>query len=553
MTEEILLLRRYIEEKSETAFAELVRGRIDFVYACAVRRVGGDTHLAEDVVQRVFTVLAQNARMLAQRETLGGWLFTATKNVSGQVVRTERRRKAREAEAYVMNEVEGDATAEDWQRLRPLLDATLDGLREPEREAVLLRFVEGKSFAEVGTRLHLTENAAQMRVHRALAKMEGMLARRGVTSTSAALGVALASQSALSAPAGLAASVTGTALAGAATVAGVKGILIFMSTTKITACAVAALAVAVGTALHQANKAREALELQAAAVRDYDAQKTKVVATERALAALRTEADELKAKLASAVAQKSAAQIRPPQVPASEGSRPNARLDLNDPELRRLWQEHTRAGVRMLLGPFAHAKNLSVEQEEQLAALLEERASLKGDVTAAVKAALHSANPPAEAEANAMARRLMEQGATELDGKMAALLGEEGHREFERYFATSPEREVASRIIGQVYFTDAPVNGPQAEQLVQSLAQNKFRAGEPGPRGTVAGVSPTGQVVVEARTLARQQGIPWTDLISDAAVKRAENILTPSQLVVMRQFQAQQAALLKLTAANLRK
>ena len=54
------LLRAYAECGSEAAFAELVRRRVDLVYSAALRMVR-DSHLAQDVTQRVFVALAQNA------------------------------------------------------------------------------------------------------------------------------------------------------------------------------------------------------------------------------------------------------------------------------------------------------------------------------------------------------------------------------------------------------------------------------------------------------------------------------------------------------------
>src|SRR5881394_1955654 len=104
MIEDAELLRRYAEEESEEAFAALVQRHVNFVYACALRRVGGDTHLAEDVTQQVFTALARGARALVGREALSGWLYTTTRNASAQVVRTERRRQVRESAALIMNE-----------------------------------------------------------------------------------------------------------------------------------------------------------------------------------------------------------------------------------------------------------------------------------------------------------------------------------------------------------------------------------------------------------------------------------------------------------------
>ena len=57
---------------------------------------------------------------------------------------------------------------------------------------MLLRFYRGLSFVEVGARLNLKENTARMRVERALERLRRQLGRLGITSTGAALGIALA-------------------------------------------------------------------------------------------------------------------------------------------------------------------------------------------------------------------------------------------------------------------------------------------------------------------------------------------------------------------------
>src|SRR4051812_14672350 len=116
MVEEAELLRRYAREKSEEAFAELVRRHVNFVYAAALRRVGGDMHLAEDVTQQVFTALARSAATLASHPVLSGWLYTTTRNVATQVVRSERRRQTREQEAQIMNELTSAASHDaEWE------------------------------------------------------------------------------------------------------------------------------------------------------------------------------------------------------------------------------------------------------------------------------------------------------------------------------------------------------------------------------------------------------------------------------------------------------
>ena len=75
-----------------------------------------------------------------------------------------------------------DEPVADWGRLRPVIDDALHALSELDREAVLLRFFQGRAFAEIGAALRLTEEAARKRVERALDKMAGALAKRGVTS-----------------------------------------------------------------------------------------------------------------------------------------------------------------------------------------------------------------------------------------------------------------------------------------------------------------------------------------------------------------------------------
>jgi DNA-directed RNA polymerase specialized sigma24 family protein len=56
------LLRRYLAEGAEDAFSEVVQRHLNLVFSAALRRVGGDVHLAQDVTQQVFTALARNAR-----------------------------------------------------------------------------------------------------------------------------------------------------------------------------------------------------------------------------------------------------------------------------------------------------------------------------------------------------------------------------------------------------------------------------------------------------------------------------------------------------------
>jgi RNA polymerase sigma factor (sigma-70 family) len=261
MTGDNELLRQFAHDRSQAAFAELVRRRIDLVFSVALRQVGGDAHLAEDVTQKVFADLARKAAALSTHPALSGWLYRSAQFAATDVVRSERRRRAREQEAQTMHELSLDPAApSDWEKLRPLLDHLLGELNEADRNAVALRFFEGRPFADIGRALRLTEEAARKRVERALDHLRAHLARRGVTSTTAALAAALANQVNAAAPVGLAARVITSALAGAAAGGATAGLafLTFMNTTKITLAVTGAIALlAVGTAFFESHEAQQ--------------------------------------------------------------------------------------------------------------------------------------------------------------------------------------------------------------------------------------------------------------------------------------------------------
>ncbi len=271
-TDDRELLRRFAEEKSERAMAELVRRHIDLVHAAALRQTHGHRAMAEDVTQAVFVDLARRAGELTRHPALVGWLHTATRFAAVKTLRTESRRHGREAEARAMNEMLREADPPvDWARLQPALDEVLGELKERERMAILLRYFEKRSLAEVGAKLALSETAARSCVDRALEKMRAQFARRGVTSTSAALGVVLAGQAAGAAPAGLAASVTSAVLTGSAAAAGGGMIAIFMSMTKLQVGVGAALALAGGASLVVQTRANAELREEIALLREESA------------------------------------------------------------------------------------------------------------------------------------------------------------------------------------------------------------------------------------------------------------------------------------------
>ena len=229
MTDNHNWLAEYVQTGSDAAFRELVTRYVDLVYSTALRLVGGDTHRAEDVAQTVFVNLARVARTLPHDVKLGGWLHRDTCFTASTVMRGERRRQSRERQAAEMNALQNNSDA-DYSLVAPVLDEAINQLDEADRTAILLRFFEQNDFRSVGQALGSNEDAARMRVTRALEKLEGFLKHRGVTTTATSLGVLLSANAVQAAPVGLAvtistaAALAGTTIAAAATATAVKTI-----------------------------------------------------------------------------------------------------------------------------------------------------------------------------------------------------------------------------------------------------------------------------------------------------------------------------------------
>lgn len=197
------LLRAYVSHRSETAFTELVRRHIDLVYSTA-RRLLGDAFRAEDVTQATFMALAQKAKSLANRAVLSGWLHTTAHHLAIKTIRTDARRQQREQEAVTMNEATQPPSTTSWEEIAPHLDALLGQLSDSERDAILLRYFEKKSAAEMAECLHISAEAAQKRVSRAVEKLRELFSKYGINIGSGGLGLLISTHAVQAAPAGLA-------------------------------------------------------------------------------------------------------------------------------------------------------------------------------------------------------------------------------------------------------------------------------------------------------------------------------------------------------------
>ena len=215
MNDDLALLREYARGNSEEAFAALVSRHVNLVYSVALRQVR-DPHLAEEITQAVFIILARKAASLGPKTILSGWLCRTARYASANALTIQRRRQRREQEAYMQSIL--NEAGDNWRPMKPgrksrrCWTARWNNLDKKITTPWCCDFLKAKTFKEVGAALGASEDAAKMRVNRALEKLRKFFTKRGVSSTTAIIAGAISANSVQAAPVALAKSVTAVAI-----------------------------------------------------------------------------------------------------------------------------------------------------------------------------------------------------------------------------------------------------------------------------------------------------------------------------------------------------
>lgn len=121
MNDDMKLVREYAAYNSEADFATLVSRHVSLVHSAALRQVR-DPHLAGEITQTVFIILARKSGSLDSKNILLGWLYRTANSVLAAAPKIQPRRERREQETYVQAMIQETQTDSTWEQLSPQLD-----------------------------------------------------------------------------------------------------------------------------------------------------------------------------------------------------------------------------------------------------------------------------------------------------------------------------------------------------------------------------------------------------------------------------------------------
>lgn len=175
------LLQQYARTRDEASFVELVRRHGGMVHRAAYRMSPED---AEDVAQAVFLLLARKAAKVQRYRSVAAWLHKTTSYCAANARRLRARERMRR-EAAREAAMSGHEASSD--SIRDYLDQALARLAAPQRQVILLRYLEGYSLEETAAQLGISSSAVAKRSERGLQRLRSLLLGQGFSLSAAAL------------------------------------------------------------------------------------------------------------------------------------------------------------------------------------------------------------------------------------------------------------------------------------------------------------------------------------------------------------------------------
>lgn len=157
------------------AFAILVRRYKDVLYRYA-ERMTGRADDAADIVQQTFIKGYRNLDRCRDPARVGGWLFRITVNLSKDHLKGRTRRETSLEAVEPLRATRGlPEEGAERAEIREEIYRALQSLSEEQREAFVLKHVEGWSYEEMAENLDVSVSALKMRVHRAREQLQELL------------------------------------------------------------------------------------------------------------------------------------------------------------------------------------------------------------------------------------------------------------------------------------------------------------------------------------------------------------------------------------------
>lgn len=368
------LLQDFVAHRSDDAFRQLVERHVDMVYHTALRRTG-QSCLADDVTQQVFTILARKAPKLKAGFGLGGWLHRTTLFEEAKTLRSEHRRHAKMKE-LAAEQQSARTTRPDSPDEGPLpaLDEAIESLAEKDRQAILLRFFEGQSFRAIGQSMGKSEDASQKQVSRALAKLNTLLVRRGYATSAASLTALLTSESAKAAPAALSQGVSAAAMSGLSSVTTTTLLTNTIATmsyakTKLTLALTALAALPVG---YQWNRIQdlESQLVQSVPRSEFVASAQELAKATEALTAARSHVAELTQQNEALVASANGGK------PSEERPFPSVADMFEDPAMQGVIRQQIEGQIKTMFGDLLESFEFPAAEHAELESMLIEKMML---------------------------------------------------------------------------------------------------------------------------------------------------------------------------------